>query len=71
MHIIHIVEETAKAIKKKGYKKAGHLGTKFTMKMDFYRNKLAEYGLDVLTPGTGDERLYSTYSKRRIRNWFY
>ncbi len=48
--IIHIGTETAKAINKRGYKKVGLLGTKFTMEMDFYRGKLEEYGLEVLIP---------------------
>ena len=48
--IIHIGAETAKAIIKQGFKKVGLLGTKFTMEMDFYRNKLEEYGLEVLIP---------------------
>ena len=48
--IIHIGAETAKAINKQGFKKVGLLGTKFTMEMDFYKNKLEEYGLEVLIP---------------------
>ncbi len=48
--IINMVVETAKAVKKHGFKKAGLLGTKFTMEMDFYRNKLEAYGLEVLIP---------------------
>jgi aspartate racemase len=56
--IIHIVEETAKAIKKSGFKKAGLLGTKFTMEMDFYRSKLEEYGLEVLIPEKQETRDY-------------
>ncbi|SHF27046.1 aspartate/glutamate racemase family protein [Chryseobacterium vrystaatense] len=48
--IIHIGTETAKAIQKAGFKRAGLIGTKFTMEMDFYKNKLEEYGLEVLTP---------------------
>src|SRR5438270_7368332 len=37
--IINIIDETAKLISSKGLKKIGLLGTKFTMEMDFYRNK--------------------------------
>ena len=48
--IINIVVETAKAVKKKGFKKAGLLGTKFTMEMDFYRDKLEAYGIEILIP---------------------
>jgi aspartate racemase len=49
--IIDIRIETAKAVNKQLYKKVGLLGTKFTMEMDFYRNKLEEHGLEVLIPG--------------------
>lgn len=48
--IIHIGTETAKVIHKQGFRKAGLLGTKFTMEMDFYKNKLSEFGLEVLIP---------------------
>jgi aspartate racemase len=56
--IIHIGAETAKAINKQGLKKVGLLGTKFTMEMDFYRNKLEEYGLEVLIPEKQETRDY-------------
>jgi aspartate racemase len=56
--IIHIGAETAKAVNKEGLKKVGLLGTKFTMEMDFYRNKLEEYGLEVLTPEKQETRDY-------------
>lgn len=56
--IIHIGTETAKAIQKAGFKRAGLIGTKFTMEMDFYKNKLDEYGLEVLTPEHQETRDY-------------
>lgn len=56
--IIHIGTETAKAIQKAGFKRAGLIGTKFTMEMDFYKNKLEEYGLEVLTPEHQETRDY-------------
>lgn len=60
--IIHIGVETAKAVKKCGYKKAGLLGTKFTMEMDFYRDKLGEYGLEILIPEAPETRDYIQYT---------
>lgn len=60
--IINIVTETAKAINKAGLKKAGLLGTKFTMEMDFYRRKLEEYGLEVLIPEKQETRDYIQYT---------
>ena len=56
--VIHIITETAKAVNKNGYKRVGLLGTKFTMEMNFYRNKLEEYGLEVLIPEMQETRDY-------------
>jgi aspartate racemase len=56
--IIHIGVETAKAINRKGFKKVGLLGTKFTMEMDFYRAKLEAYGLEVIIPERQETRDY-------------
>jgi aspartate racemase len=56
--ILHIGTETAKAIRKAGFTKVGLLGTKFTMEMDFYKNKLQEYGLEVLIPENQETRDY-------------
>lgn len=55
---IHIVEETAKIIRKNGIKKAGLLGTKFTMEMDFYKNKIEEFGIEVIIPENQETRNY-------------
>ncbi|WP_215224422.1 aspartate/glutamate racemase family protein [Echinicola shivajiensis] len=48
--IIHIASATAEEIKKQGLHKVGLLGTKFTMEMDFYRNKLKEYNIETIVP---------------------
>jgi aspartate racemase len=55
---IHIGTATAIAVTKKGIKKIGLIGTKFTMELDFYRDKLEEYGLEVITPNTQELRDY-------------
>ena len=62
--VIHIVTETAKIINKNGFKKVGLLGTKFTMEMDFYRNKLELFGLEVLIPEKPETREYIQYTLR-------
>jgi len=56
--IIHIGVETAKAVTKHGLNKVGLLGTKFTMEMDFYRNKLEKFGLEVMVPEKQETRDY-------------
>lgn len=48
--IIHIASATAREIKTKGLRKVGLLGTKFTMEMDFYRDKLIEFGIETTIP---------------------
>jgi aspartate racemase len=47
---IHIVTETAKVLQGAGHTTIGLLGTKFTMEKPFYREKLAAFGIDTLTP---------------------
>lgn len=52
--IIHIATATAEVIAKQGLKKVALLGTRFTMERDFFRDKLAERGIDVLIPNDED-----------------
>lgn len=56
--IISIISETAKVVKRLGLYKVGLLGTKFTMEMDFYREKLESYGLEILIPEEQETRDY-------------
>lgn len=48
--ILHIAQVTADAIKAQGIKKVALLGTKYTMTQDFYKQKLIDNGIEVLTP---------------------
>ncbi|GAB3648067.1 aspartate/glutamate racemase family protein [Echinicola sediminis] len=48
--IIHIAAATAREIQRQKLSKVGLLGTKFTMEMDFYRNKLKEHAIDTIIP---------------------
>jgi aspartate racemase len=54
--IIHVATATAKAINRQGLKKVGLLGTKFTMEMDFYLNKLSENNVEAIVPYLQEER---------------
>jgi aspartate racemase len=54
--IIHIVTATANEINKKGLKKVGLLGTKFTMEMDFFQKKLKEYSIHSFVPEQQEAR---------------
>ena len=49
--LIHIGDATACAVKDKGLRTVGLLGTRYTMEMDFYRGRLEQkHGLRVLVP---------------------
>jgi aspartate racemase len=63
--LIHIGVETAKEVNRNGFKKVGLLGTKFTMEMDFYRDKLNEHGLEVLIP---KEQATRDYIQDTVKN---
>ncbi len=52
--LIHIGEATATAVSAKGLKTVALLGTKYTMQLDFYRNKLAEKNIATIIPGEDD-----------------
>ncbi|MBY0476787.1 MAG: aspartate/glutamate racemase family protein [Chitinophagaceae bacterium] len=48
--LIHVAEETGKQIVKLNLKKVALLGTKYTMQLPFYKNKLAEQGIETILP---------------------
>ncbi len=48
--IIHIADATATEIKKLGLSTIGLLGTKFTMEMDFYTDRLSNAGINSIVP---------------------
>lgn len=49
---IHIADPTADALLADGFGTIGLLGTRFTMEMGFYKDRLAARGLNVLIPET-------------------
>jgi len=55
--LIHIADATAKEIKKKSISTVALLGTKYTMQLDFYRDKLAEYEIETIIPGEEDVQM--------------
>lgn len=49
--LLHIVDATAEAIKRKQFIRVGLLGTRFTMEHHFYRNRLSEkHGIEAIIP---------------------
>lgn len=58
--LIHIAEEAGKEIVKQQLKKVALLGTKYTMQLDFYKNKLAEQGIETIIPNETDIEYINT-----------
>jgi aspartate racemase len=52
--LLHLGDATAQAVRQANIEKVGLLGTAFTMEQDFYRDRLAGHGLDVLVPDQED-----------------
>lgn len=66
--VIHIADAVAKSIEKKQLKKVALLGTKYTMQMDFYKNKLAGYNIQCIIPSQAgidyiNEAIYNELAK--------
>ena len=59
--VIHIATATATEIKKQKLKKVGLLGTKFTMEMDFFTDKLKDQQIEFIIPDE-DDRAFIHYS---------
>ncbi len=53
--LIHIIDETAAAIIGKGLSRPVLLGTRFTMKEPFYRDRLMSHGLTPFLPAPADQ----------------
>ena len=48
--LLHIAEETAKAIRRQDITKVGLIGTKFTMENSFFTDRLKQFGIDATVP---------------------
>src|SRR5690348_14087259 len=55
--LVHLADTTAAAAREQGLSRVGLLGTAFTMEQDFYRDRLASHGLDVVVPEAEDRAL--------------
>ena len=58
--IVHIADATADELKKCHIKRVGFLGTRYTMKQDFYKSRLVDRGIDVLIPSDNDVNIVNT-----------
>ena len=52
--LLHLADATAHAVLAAGVTTVGLLGTAFTMEQDFYRDRLASHGLEVIIPNADD-----------------
>jgi aspartate racemase len=52
--LLHVADATARAVRAAGIARVGLLGTRFTMEQDFYVDRLASHGLEVLVPPPAD-----------------
>lgn len=52
--LLHVADATAQAVRAAGIARVGLLGTRFTMEQDFYVDRLASHGLEVLLPPSAD-----------------
>ena len=48
--LLHIADATAKVLNRDGIHRVGLIGTRFTMEQAFYRDRLEEAGIEVITP---------------------
>lgn len=66
--VLHIADAVGTAIKEKNLKKVALLGTKYTMQMDFYAERLNRQGIRVIIPGEADieyinDAIYEEFGK--------
>jgi aspartate racemase len=52
--LLHLGDTTAAAVLAAAVRRVGLLGTRFTMEQEFYRDRLASHGLEVIVPDAGD-----------------
>ena len=71
--VIQVAVATATEIHKNGLKKIGLLGTKLTMEMDFFKQKLAAQNIESIIPNEDDrnfihEKIFSELGKGIIKD---
>ncbi|MFK4042596.1 aspartate/glutamate racemase family protein [Nonomuraea wenchangensis] len=51
---VHLVDATARSVAAAGITRVGLLATRFTMEMDFYRDRMRRHGVEVVVPEEPD-----------------
>ena len=55
--LLHIADPTGRAVAAAGLRKVGLLGTAFTMEQAFFKDRLGQFGFEVLVPEPDDRAL--------------
>jgi aspartate racemase len=56
--LIHIVDPTGEALARRGVRRAGLLGTRYTMELPFWRERLSErHSIELVVPDESDRAL--------------
>lgn len=56
--LLHIVDPTGEALRAAGVRRVGFLGTRYSMELPFWRERLAErFGMDLLVPSPEDREV--------------
>ena len=55
--LLSIVEETRKHAQRRGLRKLGLLGTRFTMESDFFKKSFSGNGMEIVVPDKADQEL--------------
>ncbi len=55
--LLHLADATAERINEAGIETVGLLGTRFTMEHDFYKGRLEQHGINVVTPNAKGREL--------------
>lgn len=58
--VLHIADAVGQAIQAKGLNKVALLGTRFTMDMPFYRDRLKQHGIEVVIPTEAERNEINT-----------
>lgn len=69
--LIHIVDAAAAEIRRAGLERVSLLGTKYTMELPFFKDRLAWHGINALVPEPGDrEFIHQTIFSELGKNLF-
>jgi aspartate racemase len=69
--LIHIVDAAAAAIRRSGLERVSLLGTKYTMELPFFKDRLAWHGITAVVPEPGDrEFIHRTIFSELGKNLF-